>query len=92
MSPRDESNDGVTRREVLTTAARGGAFLGLGCLSTLLAMRAQGTYAWEIDPSRCINSRLGAVGVEVCGACATDCVLSLSAIRAVNDHELCGRC
>ena len=92
MSSKDESGGGPSRREVLTTAARGGAFLGLGCLSTFLGLKAQGAYAWDIDPSRCINSRLGAVGVEVCGSCATDCVLSLSAIRAVNTYEECGRC
>jgi Na+-translocating ferredoxin:NAD+ oxidoreductase subunit B len=30
--------------------------------------------------------------VPACDKCATECVLALSAVRAVNEHSLCGRC
>ncbi len=82
----------MTRREVLGNAARGAALVGLGGTAAFLAGKAQGTYAWEIDANKCINSRLGALGVDICEACATDCVLPLSAVRAVNHYAECGRC
>ncbi len=85
-------SDGMTRREVLGHAARTGAVVGLGGITAFLGLKAHKTYAWEIDTSKCINSQLGAVGVEVCEACATDCVVTLSAVRAVNHFDECGRC
>ena len=81
-----------TRREVLGHAARGAALAGLGGVTGLLWLKANATFAWSINAERCINSQLGAVGVEVCEACSTECVLSLSAIRAVNEFSKCGRC
>jgi electron transport complex protein RnfB len=81
-----------TRRDVLEISARGVAVAGLGGLGTLLAVKAHGNEAWWIDPGKCINSRLGAVGVEVCQSCASECVLTLSAVRAVNEFSKCGRC
>ncbi len=81
-----------TRREMLGHAARGVALLGLGGTAGLLWLKANKTYAWMIDTERCVNSKLGALGVEVCQLCATDCVLTLSAVRAVNEFSKCGRC
>jgi len=86
------SDDGYTRREALGHAARGAALLGLGGVSALLALKAHATQAWAIDVGKCVNSKLGAVGVEICELCATDCVLPLSAVRAVNEFSACGRC
>ena len=37
---------------------------------------------WQIDPDRCI----------ACGRCQTNCVLDLSAVKAVNCFALCGYC
>jgi len=85
-------SDAMTRRDVLGHAARAGAVVGLGGVTAFLGLKAQKTYAWEIDTNKCINSKLGAVGVEVCEACATDCVVALSAVRAVNHYDECGRC
>ncbi|MGD8453142.1 MAG: 4Fe-4S binding protein [Phycisphaerae bacterium] len=85
-------SDKPTRREVLGHAVRGGALLGLGGLAVYLVRRGGPNDAWCIDVEKCINSRLGAVGVDVCERCATECVLSLSAVRAVNDYAKCGRC
>jgi electron transport complex protein RnfB len=81
-----------TRREVLGRAARGAALLGLGGTAAYLVNRSVAEGAWQLDPSMCVNSRLGATGVSVCEVCATSCVLPLSAVRAVNDHDKCGRC
>jgi electron transport complex protein RnfB len=84
--------DPPSRRELLGHAVRGATLVGLGGLAAYLGRKAQAEGAWQLDPQRCVNSRLGAVGVEVCDRCATSCVLPLSAVRAVNDHAQCGRC
>jgi ferredoxin len=81
-----------SRRDVLEQLARGATLAGLGGLAALLVRKASAEGAWQLDPGRCVNSRLGAVGVPVCERCATECVLGLSAVRAVNDHSRCGRC
>lgn len=81
-----------SRREVLEHAARGLALAGLGGVAGALSFKAYATNAWAIDTSKCVNSRLGAVGVATCERCASECVLSLSAVRAVNEFSKCGRC
>jgi len=85
-------SDRYSRREVMGHAARGVVFVGLGGTAVLLATKANKTYAWAIDANKCINSKLGEVGIEYCELCATDCVLTLSAVRAVNEFSECGRC
>ncbi len=82
----------LTRREMLSHVARGATLVGMGGVTAFLGVKAHGTVAWEIDTEKCINSQLGALGVEICDACATDCVLPLSAVRAVNHYDECGRC
>lgn len=39
-------------------------------------------WVWQIDPFKCTS----------CGRCATDCVLSPSAVKCVHAYELCGYC
>ncbi len=85
-------SDETTRREILGQAARGAALLGLGGTAAYLVSRTTAEGAWQLDPNKCVNCRLGATGVEVCDLCASACVLQLSAVRAVNDHSKCGRC
>jgi len=85
-------SDMPTRRDVLGTAARATVLAGLGGAAAFLVNKAQGQVVWQIDASKCLNSRLGEVGVEVCSRCTTDCVVSLSAVRAVNEYSRCGRC
>jgi electron transport complex protein RnfB len=81
-----------TRREFLGHAVRGAALVGLGGAATYLTIKANKAYAWQLDTAKCVNSRLGAVGVDVCELCSTECVVTLSAVRAVNDYGKCGRC
>ncbi len=85
-------NEEPTRRDVLGHAARGAALLGMGGLIGYLIKHGSVEGAWRINVDQCVNSRLGALGVDVCDKCATTCVLALSAVRAVNDHAACGRC
>ncbi len=53
----------LTRREMLGHAARGAALVGMGGVTAYLTVKAHDTYAWEIDPNKCITSQLGAPGV-----------------------------
>jgi len=39
-----------------------------------------------------VIDRLGDAGVEACNLCTTECVVALSAVRAVNEYSKCGRC
>jgi len=81
-----------TRRQVLGHVTRGAGLLALGGTAVYLVHKAGAEHVWQIVPTKCINIRLGATGVEACDKCATTCVLALSAVRAVNDYSLCGRC
>ncbi len=38
--------------------------------------------AWQLDPAKCIQ----------CGRCATNCVLSPSAVKCVHSYQICGYC
>ena len=81
-----------TRREMLGNATRGAVFLGLGATAVHLIRRSSDPDAWQLDPLLCVNSQVGAPATAACESCASSCVLSLSAVRAVNDHTRCGRC
>lgn len=83
-----------TRREVLANTVRGVGILGLGGVATYLATKAGEAGAWQIDPTRCINSKLGegSSAAEVCELCAGECVVAFSAVRAINEFDRCGRC
>lgn len=85
-------SDDMTRRDVLGKAVRGTVLAGMGASAIYLVKKADGQVVWQVDESRCVNSRLGETGVDVCTLCTTSCVVSLSAVRAVNDHSKCGRC
>lgn len=41
-----------------------------------------GDLRWQIDPSKCVQ----------CGRCATNCVLSPSAVKCVHSLQICGYC
>jgi electron transport complex protein RnfB len=84
--------DKKTRREFLGKAARGAAFAGLAGAGIFLVNKSRKVYAWQLDGAKCVNSRVGATGVDVCELCASECVVTLSAVRAVNEYSKCGRC
>ncbi len=81
-----------TRRDVLKTAVRGSGALVLGGTVFYLTTKAGAEGTWYVEPSKCINIRLGETGRDACTLCSTSCVLPLSAIRAVNEFAECGRC
>lgn len=60
--------------------ALGGAIAGVAGLS-LFRSSAKGM-VWQIDPFKCVQ----------CGRCATECVMSPSAVKCVHAYSLCGYC
>ena len=81
------------RRQFLQRTGQAACAAALGGTAAVLGQRACARDAWVIAPSRCVNIRLGVTGADqVCEHCADSCVLPLSAVRAVNDHSVCGRC
>jgi len=85
-------SDGITRRDALGRVVRGTVLLGLGSTAGFLINKAEGQVVWQVDTSRCVNSRLGEAGAEVCMLCTTQCVVAQSAVRAINSFRDCGRC
>ncbi len=82
----------TNRREMLGHTARVAGLAALGGAAAYLTTKAGRADLWQIDPTRCLVSKLGVHNVEVCQRCATECVVALSAVRAVNDYSKCGRC
>ena len=72
-----------SRREFLGRGARVlGAMAGAGGALALLARGAQADMVWQIDPLKC----------TWCGKCATNCVLNPSAVKCIQNYQLCGYC
>lgn len=85
-------SDKVSRRDLLNTAIRGTVLATMGGGAAFLVQKSHGQVVWQVDANRCINSRLGDHAVEACNLCTTECVVALSAVKAVNEHSKCGRC
>jgi hypothetical protein len=64
-----------TRRDLFHKAARGTVLATLGGGAGFLVKKAHGQVVWQVDASRCLNSRLGEVGVPACNLCTTECVV-----------------
>ncbi len=75
-------SDRSNRRQFIDRFLRLLALAGLGGAAGILGRRAAGDTVFQIDPSRCIG----------CDLCRTSCVLSHSAVKAVNDFAKCGYC
>ena len=71
-----------TRRRFLDRSCRLLGFVTIGGAAGLLAQRAAANAVYQVDPIKCTS----------CDLCRTSCVLSLSAVKAVNDFEKCGYC
>jgi electron transport complex protein RnfB len=63
-------------------AAAGAAVATVSGLSLAKMKGKDGNVLWQIDPSKC----------TFCGRCATDCVLSVSAVKCVHANRVCGYC
>ncbi|MCF8224324.1 MAG: ferredoxin [Bacteroidales bacterium] len=71
------------RREFINKGARLTLGLSLAGVGTVAAVNSGSEkYVWQVDPLKCTQ----------CGRCATDCVLSPSAVKCVHAYDLCGYC
>lgn len=79
----DNGKTPVSRRDFLGKMGQVGVGLGLLGLGAA-ALRRGGSdgLVWQLDPNKC----------NMCGRCATECVLEQSAVRCVHNHEMCGYC
>lgn len=83
----DDDKKKMSRREFVRTCARTAAVAAVGGLGVTMFARnnvssnASGT-VWQIDPSKCVQ----------CGNCATECVLTPSAVKCVHMPAVCGYC
>lgn len=71
-----------SRRDFLAESIRTGGLIAVSGVLGALAARAVGSTVWQIDPAKCVQ----------CGRCATECVLSPSAVKCVHAYALCGYC
>ncbi len=79
----DDTNDKLSRRDVLKAGARGVGFLAVGgMLGYVAKASAEENLVWQIDPLKC----------TACGNCATHCVLEPSASKCVHAFSICGYC
>ena len=76
----------TTRREILGGVIRGACVAGagglLGLVATGRAEKGQEEMVWQLDPYKCIQ----------CGNCATNCVLTPSAVKCAHAFAMCGYC
>jgi len=79
----------ITRRDAIL---KGTVLAGFAATGVHLIKKADGQIVWEIDGAKCINSKLGELTAEACDLCTVECVVTQSAVRAVNHHSECGRC
>lgn len=71
-----------TRRQFIDRSFRIVGLAGIGGAAGLLTRRTSGNAVFQVDPFKC----------TACDLCRTSCVLSLSAVKAVNDFDKCGYC
>ena len=71
------------RRSFLVDSAHGLLVLLTGGVAGALAgRRSTSRTVWQVDPFKCTQ----------CGRCTTHCVLDVSAVKCVHDHDMCGYC
>lgn len=79
----EKSKKTVDRREFISNGLRISLALGLGGISAVMASKSFGTeMVWQLDASKCVQ----------CGRCASDCVLSISAVKCIHVYDMCGYC
>jgi len=86
-------NDSVNRRRFMREGLWGACLGGLGAAAGLTAARNnRDNMVWQIDPYKCFNGQKTLAKSDVCGNCATHCVLERSAVKCVQAYAICGYC
>ncbi len=72
-----------TRRNFLRRGLTVAATAGVAGISALAARKSQaGNMVWQLDPNVCVQ----------CSHCAENCVLDPSAVKCVQQYDMCGYC
>jgi electron transport complex protein RnfB len=78
-----ENSKSQNRRKFIQNGIRMSLLLSLGTVSAAaLKNVVSEDYVWQIDPFKCTQ----------CGRCATDCIMTPSAVKCVHAFDLCGYC
>jgi electron transport complex protein RnfB len=79
----DSKTKPMTRREILGKVLNAIFFFAIGgaVLAVFGKTRSKGS-VWQIDPAKCMQ----------CGRCATQCVVSPSAVKCFHAFNVCGYC
>ena len=78
-----KENKKLDRREFINSGARLTIALSLGGIGGILIGRStEGKLVWQLDANKCVQ----------CGRCATECVLTPSAVKCVHIFDMCGYC
>jgi len=73
----------INRRNFLRDGLWGGCLATLGVVAGASAMKnRKNDMVWQIDPYKCI----------ACDICATYCVLEDSAVKCIQQYDICGYC
>lgn len=79
----EDNSKSKNRREFIQSGMRLSLALALGSVSGVaLSKVIKDDYVWQIDPFECTQ----------CERCATDCVMTPSAVKCVHAYDLCGYC
>ncbi len=71
------------RRHFLAGVLRAAGVVATGAVAGVAARRAGAEpMVWQLDPEKCVQ----------CGRCATECVLTPSAVKCVHAYDVCGYC
>ena len=77
------NNNLISRRHFLTQSLRVGAGIALGGIVISVARKSGSEkLVWQLDPALCVQ----------CGRCATECVLTPSAVKCLHVFDMCGYC
>ncbi len=76
-------NKKVDRREFIHSTVRLSVGIAIGSIGgVLLSNTTTDDMVWQLDPAKCVQ----------CGRCATNCVLTPSAVKCVHVYDMCGYC
>ncbi|MDR0815263.1 MAG: ferredoxin [Bacteroidales bacterium] len=75
----------ISRKKFLKicgSVAAGAAIVSVSGVAAKRMLQKEGNCLWQIDPAKC----------TFCGRCATDCVLTVSAVKCIHANKVCGYC
>jgi len=76
-------NKKIDRREFINSTVRISVGIAIGSIGgVLLSNTTTDDMVWQLDPAKCVQ----------CGRCATNCVLTPSAVKCVHVYDMCGYC